>query len=110
MKNIYQFIAVRFGLSIITLLLISFIVFSLMELVPGNCAERYLSFKQSSGQNITFQDIAAEERRLGLDRPFLIRYSSWVLNAFQGDFGTSCIMRVDISTLLIPKFGSAKPR
>jgi len=40
-----------------------------MELVPGNCAERYLSFKQSSGQNITFQDIAAEERRLGLDRP-----------------------------------------
>lgn len=105
MKNIYHFIAVRFGLSIITLLLISFIVFSLMELVPGNCAERYLSFKQSSGQNITFQDIAAEERRLGLDRPFLIRYSSWVLNAFQGDFGTSCIMRVDISTLLIPKFG-----
>ena len=58
MKTIYQFIAVRFGLSIITLLLISFIVFSLMELVPGNCAERYLSFKQSSGQNITYQDIA----------------------------------------------------
>ena len=73
-----------------------------MELVPGNCAERYLSFKQSSGQNITYQDIEAEERRLGLDRPFLIRYSSWVINAFQGDFGTSCIMRVDISNLLIP--------
>lgn len=76
-----------------------------MELVPGNCAERYLSFKQSSGQNITYQDIAAEEKRLGLDRPFLIRYGSWVVNAFQGDFGNSCIMRVDISTLLIPKFG-----
>lgn len=105
MKNFYQFIFIRFGLSIITLLLISFIVFSLMELVPGNCAERYLSFKQSSGQNITYQDIAAEEKRLGLDRPFLIRYGSWVVNAFQGDFGNSCIMRVDISTLLIPKFG-----
>ena len=65
-------------MSILTLLIVSFIVFSMMELVPGNCAERYIAFKNTQGQNITVEDIRAEERRLGLDKPFLIRAFSWM--------------------------------
>ena len=61
---------------------VSFIVFSMMELVPGNCAERYIAFKNTQGQNITVEDIKAEERRLGLDRPFLIRAFSWMGDVF----------------------------
>ena len=66
-------------MSIFTLVTVSFIVFSMMELVPGNCAERYIAFKNTQGQNITVEDIKAEERRLGLDRPFLIRAFSCCL-------------------------------
>ena len=58
---------IRAVMSIVTLLIVSFIVFSMMELVPGNCAERYIAFKNTQGQNITIEDIQAEERRLGLD-------------------------------------------
>ena len=48
-------------MAIVTLLLVSFIVFSLMEMVPGNCAERYLAYKNTQGQQITVEDIEAEE-------------------------------------------------
>lgn len=88
-------------MAIVTLLLVSFIVFSLMEMVPGNCAERYLAYKNTQGQGITVEDIEAEEKRLGLDRPFLVRWGSWIGNVFvRGDFGESCILRVRINELL----------
>ena len=57
-------------MSILTLVIVSFIVFSMMELVPGNCAGTLHCFQEHSGPNITVEDIRAEERRLGLDRPF----------------------------------------
>ena len=88
-------------MAIVTLLLVSFIVFSLMEMVPGNCAERYLAYKNTQGQSITVADIEAEEKRLGLDRPFIVRWVSWIGNVFvRGDFGESCILRVRINELL----------
>ena len=91
MINFIQFITTRAFLAIITLLAVSFIVFALMELVPANCAERYLAFKNTQGSNITIEDIEAQERRLGLDRPFLVRWSTWVSNiVIKRDFGNSC--------------------
>mgnify|MGYP001178874003 FL=1 len=94
----------RAALSVVTLVIVSFIVFSMMELVPGNCAERYIAFKNTQGQNITVEDIRAEERRLGLDRPYLIRAFSWMGNVFfKGEFGDSCILRLNINYLLSDK-------
>ena len=75
-----------------------------MELVPGDCAERYLSFKNSQGSVITTADVDAERVRLGLNRPYIIRWSEWIVNAFQGEFGDSCIQRLNISQLLGQKF------
>ena len=96
-----HFVLTRAGMAIVTLLLVSFIVFSLMEMVPGNCAERYLAYKNTQGQGITVEDIQAEEQRLGLDRPFVVRWVSWIGNVFlRGDFGESCILRVRINELL----------
>ena len=91
-------------MSVFTLLLVSLIVFSLMELVPGNCAERYIAFKNTQGQNITVEDIRAEERRLGLDKPFVVRAFNWMGNVFfKGEFGDSCILRLNINHLLTDK-------
>jgi len=104
MLQFARFAMVRAFLAVVTLLIVSFIVFTLMELVPGDCAERYLAFKNTQGSAITIDDIEAERYRLGLDRPYLVRWSSWVFNAFQGDFGDSCILRVNIAQLLGEKF------
>ncbi len=99
-----KFAVTRAALAVLTLLLVSFIVFSLMELVPGDCAERYIAFKNTQGAVITMADIEAERVRLGLDRPYVERWGKWVINAFQGDFGDSCILRLNISQLLGQKF------
>ena len=105
MINFIQFTLTRFFLAIITLLIVCFIVFSLMELVPGTCAERYLAFKNTQGSQITYEDIEAEKVRLGLDKPFLYRYSKWVTDiAFKGEFGNSCILRMNINELLSGRF------
>ncbi len=99
-----RFAATRAGLAIITLVMVSFIVFTLMEFVPGDCAERYLAFKNTQGAGISVADIEAERRRLGLDKPYIIRWVTWIGNAFQGEFGDSCILRVNIAQLLGQKF------
>ena len=105
MLQFLQFAIVRAGMALFTLLVVSLIVFTLMELVPGTCAERYLAFKNTQGSGISIEDIEAEKRRLGLDRPFLVRWGSWVGNVmFRGDFGDSCILRLDINQLLGDKF------
>ncbi|MEM7561778.1 MAG: ABC transporter permease [Pseudomonadota bacterium] len=105
MGQFIQFTLTRAFMAVFTLLTVSLIVFSLMELVPGNCAERYLAFKNTQGSQITVEDIQAEERRLGLDKPFLIRWGNWVGKAFfKGEFGDSCILRLNINQLLSDKF------
>ena len=99
-----KFAVTRAVLAVLTLLLVSFIVFSLMELVPGDCAERYIAFKNTQGAVITAADVDAERIRLGLDKPYVQRWATWVVGAFQGDFGDSCILRLNISQLLGDKF------
>ncbi len=105
MGQFVQFAITRAFMALVTLLTVSLIVFTLMEMVPGSCAERYLAFKNTQGAQITIDDIKAEEKRLGLDRPFLIRWGSWVGNVFfKGEFGDSCILRLNINQLLADKF------
>lgn len=104
MLQFIRFTAIRAALAVITLVLVSFVVFSLMEMVPGDCAERYLAFKSSQGAVITPADIQAERVRLGLDQPYVQRWGVWIVNAFQGEFGDSCILRLNISQLLGQKF------
>ncbi|WP_050523548.1 ABC transporter permease [Pseudorhodobacter wandonensis] len=100
-----RFALTRAFLAIVTLLTVSLIVFTLMELVPGTCAERYLAFKNTSGSQISLADIEAEKVRLGLDRPFLTRWGSWVYDVVvHGEFGDSCILRLNINQLLADKF------
>ena len=100
-----QFTLTRAFFAVITLVTVSLIVFTLMEFVPSDCAERYLAFKNTQGSQITTADIDAERARLGLDRPFIERWGGWMANVFfRGDFGESCILRVRINDLLKDKF------
>ena len=105
MINFIQFTLTRAFLAVVTLLIVCFIVFSLMELVPGTCAERYLAFKNTQGSQITYEEIVAEKKKLGLDKPFLYRYGKWVSDiVFRQDFGDSCILRISINELLSGRF------
>lgn len=73
----------RLGLGLLTLFVVSFIIFASIELLPGDFGQAVL------GQAATEETVAAFRKELGLDQPAYIRYFEWVGNVLQGDLGTS---------------------
>ena len=65
------------------LLGISIIVFLIMELIPGDPAQAIL------GSFATPENVARLRSELGLDKPLVQRYLTWLTNILQGDFGRS---------------------
>jgi peptide/nickel transport system permease protein len=78
---------------------VSVILFTLMRLAPGG-PEAVLIGGEFS------QEIAAQVReRLGLDRPFLAQYGSWVLAALRGDLGRSFKTGDPVLALILDRLG-----
>jgi len=73
----------RLGLGVMTLFMVSVIIFSSIELLPGDFGEAVL------GQAATKETVAAFRKELGLDKPATVRYYNWISSAMTGDFGTS---------------------
>ena len=73
----------RLGLGLATLFVVSIIIFSAIEMLPGDFGQAIL------GQAATQETVAAFRRELGLDHPAYLRYLHWVGGALQGDLGTS---------------------
>jgi peptide/nickel transport system permease protein len=84
-----SFLTRRLGYMVLTLLLVSFVSFVIIQAAPGDYAEIYAAHKASTGAIITQADIEQVRRELGLDRPWFVQYGSWVWNAVQGEFGYS---------------------
>jgi peptide/nickel transport system permease protein len=80
---LYKFVGKRLLLLIPTILGVTFIVFSIMSLTPGDPGRLIL------GQNAPQEAVNQLNAQLGYDRPFLIRFGNYVFNAIRGDFGTS---------------------
>ena len=68
------------------LLVLSFFSFLLLDMAPGDPAEKKLA---AQGVAVTKEVLEAERIRMGLDRPFLTRYFAWLLGALRGDLGLS---------------------
>ncbi|MBF4476769.1 peptide/nickel transport system permease protein [Rhodococcus rhodochrous J3] len=82
-------------LSAIPLLLfLSFFVYLLVDLMPGDAAANL------AGDNASAADIAALREQLGLDRPLVVRYIEWLGNIFSGDFGTSLYSSQTVTQIL----------
>ncbi|MCG8427506.1 MAG: hypothetical protein MI754_09145, partial [Chromatiales bacterium] len=101
----YHYVYNRYLLALMTLLLVSGIVFSLMEVLPGDCAEKMIAYKNTQGELITQADIDAERARLGLDQPMPVRWLSWVTDlTLKGDLGFSCAKRQSVNLALGDRF------
>lgn len=79
-------IAKRIAELIIILIILSFLTFLLMYLAPGDPAEKRLS---SQGVAVTKEVLQAEQERMGLLRPFMVRYGEWLGGVLHGDWGIS---------------------
>ena len=72
-----------------TLLAISLIVFTIIQLPPGDYLETHIAELQSQGETVDPAKIEALRAQYGLDRPFLEQYLLWVWGMLQGDMGYS---------------------
>ena len=93
-SGVFRYLARRFGLVLMTLWIVTVVIFGMTELMPGDAAQYML------GQNATETTLAALRARLGLDQPAHIRYWRWLSGAVRGDLGYSIYLNGDISPVL----------
>ncbi|MBZ0298821.1 MAG: ABC transporter permease [Anaerolineae bacterium] len=95
----YGYIIQRLLLAVIVILGVTFVVFMIVQIVPGDPARVIL------GPYATDDAVIGLRQRLGLNRPFLEQYISWLGNAVQGNFGTSLITSQPVGPQLLQRLG-----
>lgn len=91
----------RFLTMILMLLGISLVVFIILELPPGDFAERYVHDLRQSGAQVSSDQIFTIRHQLGLDRPWPERYWSWLIGMVtRFDFGWSLTFRMPVTKVL----------
>jgi peptide/nickel transport system permease protein len=85
-----RFILRRLGLAVITLWLISVLVFCSIQLLPGNVG------RSIAGPLASAQQVAALNHKLGTDKPALTQYKDWASGIVHGDFGISQKLQVPV--------------
>lgn len=90
----------RIMIMIPTLLAISFIVFAIIQLPPGDYLETYVAELQAQGEAVDPQKIEFLRQQYGLDRPFLEQYAVWVIGLLQGDYGYSFEYQLPVSEVV----------
>lgn len=90
----------RLLLGVLTLFIISVVIFGATELLPGDLARELL------GQSATEETLAALREQLGLNDPAPLRYWNWLAGVLQGDFGMSMATQKPISELVGARLGN----
>ena len=88
----------RFFLALVTLLIISVIIFLGVEALPGDAATAYL------GQSATPDSLKALREEFGLNTPAYQRYMNWLGDMLRGDFGDSMARRKPVSEIIGNQF------
>lgn len=94
----YQYFARRLIVSLLTLLAISVVIFTVLAVAPGDPMGEFASnpaFTQEMRENI--------RRNLGLDQPIYIRYFKWLWAFIQGDFGYSFTSRSPVLEIILQR-------
>jgi len=92
--RVVRFIGTRVGLSLITLWLLSVIVFAGGQLLPGDIGRAIL------GPLADPRAVAALNHQLGADRPLLTQYTQWITHFVQGDMGLSYTYREPVASFV----------
>ncbi|MDA9975403.1 ABC transporter permease, partial [Alphaproteobacteria bacterium] len=85
--------------SAFILLIMSFVIYVLLGLMPGDPIDLMIG----ADPNVTAADVARLKALQGLDRPILERYSAWLENAVVGDFGYSRLFAKPVLEVLGPR-------
>lgn len=95
-----RYIVHRLLIMIPTLLAISIIVFTIIQLPPGDYLESYIAELQSEGQTVDPSKIEFLRRNYGFDKPMIEQYATWLLGMTHGDFGFSFEYRLPVADVV----------
>ncbi|MGD0285078.1 MAG: ABC transporter permease [Acidimicrobiales bacterium] len=91
-----QYVLKRVGLALLTLVLLSLIIFFAGQVLPGNAGRAIL------GPFASQQAVVALDHKLGVDRPLVFQYLSWISGIVRGNLGTSYQFQAPVSSFLFP--------
>src|SRR5436190_15307351 len=89
-----RFLAKRFALSVVTLFILSVIVFAAAQLLPGDVGRNVL------GPFADQQSVDQLNHKVGADRPVVVQYGDWIWKFVHGDMGQSLQYQVPVWSLL----------
>ncbi|MBA8841761.1 MULTISPECIES: ABC transporter permease [unclassified Ochrobactrum] len=95
-----RYILWRIAAMIPTLVIISALVFTIIELPPGDYFESYVSELRAQGEAVDMQEIEELRVQYGFDKPPVLRYFHWVAGMLQGDFGYSFEYQLPVSDVV----------
>lgn len=98
--SILRILGHRCLLGLLTLFVVTLIIFLGVKLLPGDAAEALL------GQAATPETVAALRKQMGLDQPEHIRYITWLGGILQGDLGVSISNGRPIADVIGTRFGN----
>lgn len=100
-KNFVRFALRKLGIMILTVFLISFFVFFIITLPPGDFLTNYIGRMSAAGETVSPELVAQLKSNYGLDQPFIVQYWKWISNIiFHGDFGYSFALSMPVSAVI----------
>ncbi len=94
-----RFIVARLLATVPVLLVVAVVVFLILRLTPGDPAAVI------AGNNSTSEDILRIREQLGLSRPIIVQFGSWLWQVLHGDFGYSYYLSKPVLTLVTNRIG-----
>ncbi len=92
-----KYVGKKLGAMLVTLLLISFLVFFAFDIIPGDAAMAQL------GTDVTPERLEALREEMGLNKPLIERYIIWLVAFLQGDFGVSYKYNMPVAEMISSK-------
>jgi len=97
---VLRYILWRIAVMIPTLLVISALVFTIIELPPGDYFESYIAELKAQGEGVNLEQIEALRAQYGFDQPLVLRYFYWLIGMLHGDFGYSFEFQLPVSEVV----------
>ncbi|HEX8046736.1 ABC transporter permease [Rhizobium sp.] len=95
-----KYIFWRIAVMVPTLIVISMLVFTIIQLPPGDFFESQIAELRAQGESANLQEIEALRHEYGLDKPMTLQYVYWAAGMLHGDFGYSFEYQLPVSEVV----------
>lgn len=100
-----KFIVNRLLMALLTLFLITFVVFMVIQLPPGDFVDTLVEHMIAEGEKVSETEIANLKEMYGMNRPFIVQYFSWLKGILTGNWGTSFTYNQPVLTKISETLG-----